>query len=407
MPGTQCAARVWPHASREGTVSLKAWQSVSRRRATARHTHRRYIPGAAMLLTALLVIARIPVSDAEPESVRPPELRRWEAQMARFGQTHCEYLTQPHALDDLLNHVYYDAERVFYQIADYTGDSAWTTCAKRAKAVYRDQYVLPNNGNVPGYWNFTHGLTMDYLRTGDTTSKNAVVLLSQHAAYATDSTPLAWTQSAVRSREVAYAIMSYINAEKVGAPPRTRLPQLVDQALGHIDQWFISKSYRCPRSCDPVVATGQYYIQPFMVGLTSEALIMYFEKTQDPRIPPAIKTALDWLWANAWVANNQAFWYDNWVSAPTIPFSPRPGAPDLNLLIAPAYAWLYRHTGDITYRDHGDQIFAGGVQFASLGGGKQFNQNYKWSFDYVQWRAGTPDGSQKGRARELLRKPGQ
>ena len=80
MPGTQCAARVWPHASREGTVSLKAWQSVSRRRATARHTHRRYIPGAAMLLTALLVIARIPVSDAEPESVRPPELRRWEAQ---------------------------------------------------------------------------------------------------------------------------------------------------------------------------------------------------------------------------------------------------------------------------------------------------------------------------------------
>src|SRR5207302_6734489 len=98
--------------------------------------------------------------------------------------------------------------------------------------------VLPNKGKVPGYWNFTHGLTMDYLRTGDEASKTAVILLSENAAYAADSTEPAWTQSAVRSREVAYAIMSYINAEQVGARPRPRLSRLVDHALGHLDQWF-------------------------------------------------------------------------------------------------------------------------------------------------------------------------
>src|SRR5207302_11359528 len=121
-------------------------------------------------------------------------------------------------------------------------------------------------------------------------------------------------------------------------------------------------------------------------GLTAEALIGYYQKTNDPRIFLAIKTAMDWLWANAWVPSNQAFWYQNWVPDPSQPLPATTVAPDLNLLIAPAYAWLYQMTGDTTYRDEGDQIFAGGVAGAYLAGSKQFNQNYKWSFDYVKWR---------------------
>jgi hypothetical protein len=61
-------------------------------------------------------------------------------------------------------------------------------------------------------------------------------------------------------------------------------------------------------------------------------------------------------------------------------------APDLNLLLAPAYAWMYRQTGDITYRQQGDQIFAGGVRNAMLAEVKQFSQNYAYSFDYLAWR---------------------
>ena len=61
-------------------------------------------------------------------------------------------------------------------------------------------------------------------------------------------------------------------------------------------------------------------------------------------------------------------------------------APDLNMLIAPAFAWLYKETGDAKYRDRGDQIFGGGVQHAWLDNGKQFNQNYRWSFDYIRLR---------------------
>ena len=339
-----------------------------------------------------LVLTTVPVlevaSGGTTAAVPVPALEQWETRMITFGRARCEYLAGPGTFDELLSATYYDAERVFYQIAAYTGDLKWVVCAKRAEGVYRDRYVFPNDGRIPGYANFTHGLAMDYLRSGDARSQNAVILLSRSAAYAADTAPLEWTMSAAYSREVAYAIISYINAEKVGAPPRTRLPLLVEQAFGHIEQWFNAKSYRCPRPCDPPPATGQYYIQPFMVGLTSAALILYYEKTGDSRVLRAMRTAMDWLWANAWVAADESFWYENWVPDPSIPFPPKPGAPDLNLLIAPAYGWLYRQTGDTKYRDQGDAIFAGGARHAWLGTGKHFNQNYWWSFDYVKWRRG-------------------
>ena len=79
-------------------------------------------------------------------------------------------------------------------------------------------------------------------------------------------------------------------------------------------------------------------------------------------------------------------WYD--VTGFDSNRNPHVPAPDLNLLIAPMYAWLYRQTGETKYRDQGDALFAGGVKKAYLDGGKQFDQNYWWSFDYVRWRSG-------------------
>lgn len=60
-------------------------------------------------------------------------------------------------------------------------------------------------------------------------------------------------------------------------------------------------------------------------------------------------------------------------------------APDLNLLISPMFEWLYKQTGQSRFRVRADTIFEGGVKGAWLVGGKQFNQNYMWSFDQVKW----------------------
>ncbi|MGH7410831.1 MAG: CFI-box-CTERM domain-containing protein, partial [Candidatus Methylomirabilis sp.] len=229
---------------------------------------------------------------------------------------------------------------------------------------------------VPGYWNFTEGLKIDYQRTDDAGSQTAVVLLSQNAAFALDSTPPSFTEHYFYSREVAFTILSYLNAEAVGQPFRPRYNDLVTQALGHIDQWFVQRLWEtgapCPTS-DPCP------MQPFMVGLTMQALIRAHEVHPDARIPPAIQLCLDSL-EIAWRPAEQAFYLNS------LPAESGTGAPDLNLLIAPAYAWMYLQTGSTVYRDRGDQVFAGGATGAFLGQSKQFNQNYMWSFDYVTWR---------------------
>lgn len=298
-----------------------------------------------------------------------PDLALWEDQMKRFGRQHCSLLNDGSAsFDNRLAATYYDAEWIYYRVGDYTGDTSWRDCARAAEKIYRDQYVLPANGEVPGYWNFSHGLAQDFLRTRDDTSRTAVSLLAHNASFAPDSTPLAWTVDSTASREVAYAIMAYLNAEDMGESRRSRLSSLADQALGHLNQWTVSQT--AP------------YVRPFMVALTSQALISYYGKTADARVLPAIKTALDWIWDHTWLSSAQAFQYTDRV----VSSGGTEAAPDLNLLIAPAYAWVYRQTGERRFLDRGDQIFRGGVEKAFLNSAKQYNQNYRWSFDFVRWR---------------------
>jgi len=170
-----------------------------------------------------------------------------------------------------------------------------------------------------------------------------------------------------------------MDAEDVGEPRHPLRDKYVDIALGHVDQWFVARTTN--------------YIQPFMVGLTSEALIRHFERTGDPRVLPALTNAAEWLWANAWRPAQQAFWYESYPFGGTDPgFYPASGAPDLNMLIVPIYGWLYQQTGDKKWIDRGDLLFAGGVVGAWLDGGKQFSQNYRWSFNYLKYRASGTTG---------------
>src|SRR5207237_1202486 len=120
-----------------------------------------------------------------------PEILTWESNMKTYGNQHCNAL-QGGPPGDRIDKTYYDAERVYYQIRTYTADPSWKYCASLAEKAYRDQYVSRNNGRVPGYWNFTTGLRLDFERYGDGKSKDAVVLLSQNAAFAAD-TPLQWS----------------------------------------------------------------------------------------------------------------------------------------------------------------------------------------------------------------------
>jgi hypothetical protein len=290
----------------------------------------------------------------------------WRENMIVAAEAVCASLKQNLSFDQALSATYYDGQRVFLKIAELTGDKRWEECAESAEKIYRDSYVVPNGGQVPGYWAFSDGLLSDYLINGDIRSRDALIRLSERAAFHSDVTPLNATVDAELQREVAYAIKNLLNAERIGIDVGARLRVLVDHALGHLEQQFGENGVGA---------------KPFMVGLAAEALIAFEERHSDPRILPALSEALERMWKTSWLPEQQAFVYDDRAVSVS-----SQGAVDLNLLIAPAYAWVYHRTGSMDFQDRADQIFEGGVTGAYLGRGKQFNQNYRWSHQYLVWR---------------------
>lgn len=290
------------------------------------------------------VVAPTPIKRKGQGRQSNANIAEWTSQMVEYGQKHCD----PRVVAKLGswegNIWYYDGDRVYQQIAKYLRDDKWLACAGYSRAVYRD-YVLKAVGKVPGYRVFPHGLSME----GSSDSRRALEELSENSSYAYASGGI----DVALSRETAYLLSTFI----LTGDSHQRLA--ASFALGHLDQWVHGKPY-----------------QPFMAGLTMAALIEAYERTGDVRIPAAVQKMLDKMWEEAWSSRAAAFTYWSNSSSPV---------PDLNLLIAPAYAWFYKISGDAVYLERGDQIFNGGVAGAWLDGGKQFSQNYRWSFDYLKW----------------------
>jgi hypothetical protein len=306
--------------------------------------------------------------------------------MTTYGASHCAFIVAHSGTSDaLFNAIYYDGQRVFQQIANFTGDhTTWDPCAIGSRRIYRDDWVIPNGGGLPGYHIWTQGLTNDWLVNGNTTSRDAAHSLRTSGLYCRDTTPIGDTVSAELSREVAFCDEAYMNDVQSGYPSPARLPLLISQSYGHINQWF-----------DVPMVAG--YVRPFMFALTAESLIDDFQNTGDVRALPAIKKGADWIWTHMWntggAAGSFSFEYTN-IDTSTLPPT-APGyntggtepSPDLNLMICPVFAWIYAQTGDTTYRDRHDECFTHGVDLAFLGGtGKQFNENYRWSIQGTIWR---------------------
>lgn len=267
---------------------------------------------------------------------------------------------------------YYDGTKVYMQIAKYLDELSWQLCAGYVKNAYRNWVFGMSDGatgpiaRLGGWRVFPQGLAHDYLRTGDPLSREAVLRLTRNSAFAGSG----GASTCTYSRETAYLINAFLAAEEMGEPRDARLAIAVDYALGHINQWFVQK----------VTCGGNE--AAFMVGLTVDALIAYYEKTGDSRIPGAVRVAADGLWSMSWSPTDEGFSLNI--------YSNQTGQPDLNLLVAPMYAWVWQMTGETIYLQRGDTVFSAGVRRAYLGAGKHFAQNYRWSFSYVKWRSSPP-----------------
>ncbi|PVE20440.1 hypothetical protein DC522_32380, partial [Microvirga sp. KLBC 81] len=120
--------------------------------------------------------------------------------------------------------------------------------------------------------------------------------------------------------------------------------------------------------------------------LLNDTLIDYYTTYEaDPRILTAVKKSLDYIWQTCWDEASQSFMY---VESANSFGEVREPAPDLNNLISSGFGWLYKMTGDATYKERGDKVFAGGVNGAWLDGSKQFNEQYASSLKYLAYTLG-------------------
>lgn len=294
------------------------------------------------------------------------DLSKWESEMLTLGRKWCDGRTFGFGTESEV--WYYDGARVYFQIADYTGDSSWEKCAYHVADQYRDN-LLSRNGGIQGWRVFPHGLEMAYRRTGDERYKQAVLLMAKNSTFAHRG----GDANDLYIRETAYIVECWIAAERLGEPRHPMLARAVDYLLGHFDSLFVSGNFRLH--------------QTFFDGLAAEALIEWYNHTGDPRIAPAIKTMLDWIWAHGWRADGRMI------------YNPEPpgdrcdnscqsyGRLWINLVI-PAYAWYAHVTGDQEYARRGDEMWTYSLADDISWMGKQFSQNYRWSFRYVEWRGG-------------------
>lgn len=302
-------------------------------------------------------------------------LVKYNQNMLDYGAKHCQTLKDcvtNFDLDRCLDTTYYDAERVYIQISEYTKDPKWLECAQAAKFIYRDKYVLPNGGNVPGFRNFTLGLTLDK----EDKSKEAVKALADMGAFCRVSTKEDMNDPNL-SRETSYCLKAYLNEEKIGLPERPRLQTLYNASKNHVKAWFVNKTATC--------------IKPFMAALTAESFIKYYEQKNNYEAVYQVKTIADGL-INGGFYNeaSKSFIYCTGIDPSEGPCILNRYAQDLNLLIAPLFAFVYKEFKDQKYLDFGDKLFISGVNGAFLQNPKQFNQNYRWSLKYLEWRNSAP-----------------
>ncbi len=358
----------------------------------------------------MALLCFVPAVPAFSQEIAPPipSLSQWEDNMKSCGKKFMSTPINGKANETLV--WYYDGIKVYYQIAEYTKDKSWLAGAMTCRNWYRDKFIFGRPSHVDGWRMFPHGLMLDYMKTADENDKKAVGIMEKNGAFSDRSIDYAKNstynlKSAELSREVAYNINVHVVASALGVASFSKPDPYIDIALGHIkcwNDWMKSRAASFPTMSDG----GKTGFQPFMAGLTSEALIRYYESKdadagKKKEIIAAITELANLMWDAAFLNGQNTFYYESNKKVP---------APDLNLLICPLYGWLWHRTGDKSFIDKGDKLFVGGVAGAYLSGGKQFSQNYRWSFDYVKWRKDPVDldagavAAEKGRRAAQLKR---
>jgi len=349
---------------------------------------------ARILLLAFLAVFVAQNNCAAEQEIPPiPNLSDWEEYMKDNARIIAAQPETANCGDINEGFIwYYDGISIFHQIAEYTKDAAWLKVAAKIRKYYRDDYVIGcKKYSVDGWRNFTRGLRDDWLVLKDDTSRKTAIEMAKKGKFSQLLHTADYDKFAKNvdlSREIAYAINAWHFARDLGAPEFSRRDPYLEVAYSHLDIWKIYlEGY--PGSNYPGEQTAKY--QTFMFALTAEALIRVYERpdtSADDKEKIFTKIyELAKITYNKLYNESKHGFTSNTANPNTIWGS-------VDLLVVPLYGWLWNQTGDKYFLEAGDKIWKnwtiyGWPQIAGWGG-KQFSQNYHWSFDYVRWRSSAP-----------------
>lgn len=266
--------------------------------------------------------------------------------------------------------VWFYNDETFFKIAKYTGDPSWANCGIFIAKEMRDKFLFQGPNSIQSIFYFPWALVAAYRWTHDASYKEAVIRIADSG-----NDYFGWVEDAAM-RENAFAFERRLARLEVTGEPDYTLPGYADAALA---QLYINATDSAERS----------FNEPFMLGLVMRPLIRWYMISHDQRVPYVVKLTLDKLWNDWYDKRAHHFFYN------TEPPGPRCNTDcrkytlsTLNNLVAPAYAWYWRLTGDNTFMVRGDDLFAHVWDDSSPYNAKEWSQGYYWSWDFVEWREG-------------------
>jgi len=337
-----------------------------------------------------------PVVDSTPTPAPPPapaptpaptpndsSLTRYVANFAKYADVAWNRDGVNYLLSD-----YYDGAFSYYQAAQRPEFTAAQRAEFRRRADtivvdYRTRYLEPNHYGAVPQWSLLRGLVEHYHLTGDTMSAKAVCGTADVLYRADYQYQHAWWtgqgsgEPRIASRTLQAQRLCHQLAREKGDSAAMRVyAARVDTLRTAIFAW------QQPDGSFPAKPFCQGEAS-FMGGLMNSELIASDSELPDPRTLPAVRAAIGFL-DTQWRADGS--W--NYMSVDCPGTGSQTAAPDVSLLITPAYWWLAKQTGVPAYAQRAEQAFAVAIAKAYLTGYKQFVENYAdtWSALRLGWR---------------------
>jgi len=294
---------------------------------------------------------------------------------------------------------YYDTISTNYQLYARTGDIRYLVNGRRwALHHRRDQIWL--SGTTVGHpkcsslnntrYTYPQGLVLDYFMFGDEEARrvsglvvdNFYVPLSNSQFYKAPNARGFWTE-----REPAFALLGTLAYYEATNNPAYIADVQRKVALLHQMQvdngaraWVHNLYDHDPAEGCSVTDWGS---SPWMSGLLLEAIIQYHKLTNDAVAVDSITMALDDLKALYLATGTHAGRSFVYLGCPIY----SNGTPDLDNMIAHAFAYGYRMTGNVEYLQVGTDIFNTSVRFGYGGTHKHYNQLFRSSGHFVAYLA--------------------